>query len=81
MAKTDWATGDKLTADAMNALGTEVTGKADKSEIPTIPAATAAGTAAQLTAGTDTTVRAFSAKDISDFVIAKIAELAEPKAG
>lgn len=46
-----------------------------------IPAATEAGTAAQLTAGTDTVVRAFTAKDISDFVTAKITELAEPKAG
>lgn len=42
----------------------------------TIPA----GTRAQLNAGTDTTVRAFSAKDIADYVAAKIAELAEPKA-
>lgn len=48
----------------------EVTGK------PTIPDATAAGTRAQLDAGTDTTVRAFSAKDISEYVTAKIAEAA-----
>ena len=48
----------------------DVTGK------PTIPAATAAGTRAQLDAGTDTVVRAFSAKDISDFVAAKIAAAA-----
>jgi len=40
-----------------------------------IPAATAAGTRAQLDAGTDTTVRAFSAKDIADFVAAKIAAI------
>lgn len=47
----------------------------------TIPAATAAGTRAQLDAGTDTTVRAFSAKDVKEFVDARIAALAEPKAG
>lgn len=41
---------------------------------------TPAGTRAQLDAGTDTTVRAFSAKDIADYVAAKIAELAQPKA-
>lgn len=38
------------------------------------------GTREQLDAGTDTTVRAFSAKDISDFVKAQIAALAQPKA-
>ncbi|MGB3358132.1 MAG: hypothetical protein WA972_21075 [Rhodococcus qingshengii] len=41
----------------------------------TIPAATAAGTRAQLDAGTDTVVRAFSAKDIADFVAAQIAAI------
>ena len=46
----------------------DVTGK------PTIPAATPAGTRAQLDAGTDTTVRAFSAKDIADYVTARLAE-------
>lgn len=131
MAKTDFASGDKLTAEQMNMLGTEVNDKADRSDIPSvpatptadtlsgatavgksvlkasdaaaartaigagtsslalgttattalkgdtvIPAATPAGTRAQLDAGTDTTVRAFSAKDISDFVTAKIAAAA-----
>lgn len=47
----------------------DVTGK------PTIPAATAAGTRAQLDAGTDTTVRAFSAKDIAEYVAAQIAAI------
>lgn len=37
MAKIDFATGDKLTAEQMNALGTEVNGKAEKSDIPTVP--------------------------------------------
>ena len=45
----------------------DVTGK------PTIPSATASGTRAQLDAGTDTTVRAFSAKDIAEYVAAQIA--------
>lgn len=131
MAKTDFASGDKLTAEQMNELGAEVNDKADRSDIPSIPAtptadtlsgatavgksvikaadaaaartaigagtsnvkvgtgagdalagntsipaATPAGTRAQLDAGTDTTVRAFSAKDISDFVTAKIAAAA-----
>jgi hypothetical protein len=131
VAKTDFASGDKLTAEQMNMLGTEVNDKADRSDIPSvpatptadtlsgatavgksvlkasdaaaartaigagtsslalgttattalkgdtvIPAATPAGTRAQLDAGTDTTVRAFSAKDISDFVTAKIAAAA-----
>lgn len=49
----------------------DVTGKS------TIPAATAAGTRAQLDAGTDTTVRAFSAKDIAEFVAAQIAAIPE----
>lgn len=40
-----------------------------------IPAATAAGTRAQLDAGTDTTVRAFSAKDIAEYVAAQIAAI------
>lgn len=43
-------------------------------------AKTPAGTREMLDAGTDTTVRAFSAKDIADYVAAKIAELAAPKA-
>lgn len=37
------------------------------------------GTRAQLDAGTDTVVRGFSAKDIKDFVDARIAALAQPK--
>lgn len=45
---------------------------ADLTDKPTIPAATAAGTRAQLDAGTDTTVRAFSAKDIAEYVTAQI---------
>lgn len=148
MAKTDWANGDKLTAEAMNTLGAEVGGKANKSDIPsvpaaptadtlsgatatgkavlkatdqaaarsaigagtgssnlalgttattaakgdhvhayedltgkpTIPAATASGTRAQLDAGTDTVARAFSAKDISEYVAAQIASAGEPPA-
>lgn len=44
-----------------------------------IPAATPAGTRKQLDAGTDNTVRAFSAKDIADYVKAQIAALAQPK--
>lgn len=43
---------------------------------PTIPDVTPAGTRAQLDAGTDTTVRAFSAKDIADYVAAQIAAAA-----
>lgn len=39
---------------------------------PAIPEETAAGTYEQLVAGTDTTVRAFSAKDIHSFVDARI---------
>lgn len=42
--------------------------------------APANGTRAMLDAGTDTVVRGFSAKDIADYVAAKIAELAQPKA-
>lgn len=42
----------------------------------TIPAATAAGTRALLDTGTDTTVRAFSAKDIAEYVAAQIAAIA-----
>lgn len=45
----------------------------------TIPDATPAGTRKQLDAGTDNTVRAFSAKDIADYVKAQIAALAQPK--
>ena len=45
----------------------------DLNDKPTIPSATAAGTRAQLDAGTDTTVRAFSAKDLHEFVAAQIA--------
>ena len=41
-----------------------------------IPSATPSGTRAQLDAGTDTTVRAFSAKDIAEFVAAQIAAAA-----
>ena len=44
MAKIDFATGDKLTAEQMNALGTEVNGKAEKSDIPTVPPAPTADT-------------------------------------
>lgn len=53
----------------------EVTGK------PTIPSATATGTRAQLDAGTDTVVRAFSAKDIAGYVAAQIAAAGEPAEG
>ena len=44
MAKIDFATGDKLTAEQMNALGTEVNGKAEKSDIPDVPSAPTADT-------------------------------------
>lgn len=40
---------------------------------PTIPAAPAAGTAAQLAAGTDTTVRTWSAKVLADEIDARVA--------
>ncbi|MGP5931620.1 hypothetical protein [Corynebacterium glyciniphilum] len=145
MARTDFAVDEKWTADYVNELGGEVNGKADKSEIPsvptpptadtlsgatavgrqvmkaadaaaarsaigagtsnvsigsgatdakagnyvpawsevtgkpTIPAATAAGTRAQLDAGTDTTVRAFSAKDIAEYVAAQIDAATTPE--
>jgi hypothetical protein len=49
---------------------------ADLTGKPTIPAATPAGTRAQLDAGTDTVVRAFSAKDIAEYVAAQIAAAA-----
>lgn len=42
-------------------------------------AETPVGTRKQLDAGTDNTVRAFSAKDIADYVKAQIAALAQPK--
>lgn len=50
MAKIDFATGDKLTAEQMNALGTEVNGKAEKSDIPTVPPAPTADTLSGATA-------------------------------
>lgn len=40
---------------------------------PTIPAAPAAGTAAQLSAGTDTTVRTWAAKVLADEIDARVA--------
>lgn len=46
-----------------------------------IPAATASGTRDQLDAGTDTTVRAFSAKDIAEYVAAQIAAATPPAEG
>lgn len=42
-------------------------------EISTLPTPPAAGTAAQLTAGTDTAQRTWSAKDIADYVATQIA--------
>lgn len=50
MAKIDFATGDKLTAEQMNALGTEVNGKAEKSDIPDVPSAPTADTLSGATA-------------------------------
>jgi hypothetical protein len=50
VAKIDFATGDKLTAEQMNALGTEVNGKAEKSDIPTVPSAPTADTLSGATA-------------------------------
>ena len=57
MAKTDWASGDKLTAEAMNTLGAEVGGKADKSDIP------AATTADTLSGATSTGRKVLKAAD------------------
>lgn len=48
-------------------------------KLAALPAAPPTGTRAMLDEGTDTTPRLFSAKDIADYVTAKIAELAQPK--
>lgn len=60
---------------------TAVDAKADREYVDTAVggAKVPAGTREMLDAGTDTTVRAFSAKDIADYVKAQIAALAQPK--
>lgn len=50
MAKIDFATGDKLTAEQMNSLGTEVNGKAEKADIPEVPSAPTVDTLSGATA-------------------------------
>lgn len=85
--KTDWKVDDEVDHDHLNTLEqalADATAAAatTKAYVDTAvdSAKTPAGTREHLDAGTDTTVRAFSAKDINDYVAAKIAELAEPKA-
>ncbi|WP_414121497.1 hypothetical protein [Corynebacterium nuruki] len=69
------ALGDTATTAAK---GDHTHAYADLTGKPTIPSATPAGTRAQLDAGTDTVVRAFSAKDIAEFVAAQITAATTP---
>ena len=71
---------DRLIALERTVADTEVAANApvdyaDITGTPTIPDAAPAGTRAQLDAGTDTTPRLFSAKDINEFVAAEIAAI------
>lgn len=50
MARTDFAVDEKWTAAYVNELGGEINDKADKSEIPTVPAAPTADTLSGATA-------------------------------
>ena len=50
MARTDFAVNEKWTAAYVNELGGEINDKADKSEIPTVPAAPTADTLSGATA-------------------------------
>lgn len=63
MAKIDFTTGDKLTAEQMNVLGTEVNGKAEKSDIPSVPPAPTADTLSGVTATGKAVLKAADAAD------------------
>lgn len=76
MAKTDWASGDKLTAEAMNTLGAEVGDKADKSDIPTVPAAPTADTLSGATAVGKSVLKAADAAAARDAIGAGTSSLA-----
>lgn len=73
------SSGNIMVSETPAADGHATSKKYVDTKLAALPAAPPTGTRAMLNEGTDTTPRLFAAKDIADYVAAKITELAQPK--